>query len=499
MVTGTVLVGGAALGVVEASSQSQFGLQLPTKVTVLIFSFLDMLSLLNCMQVCRHWYSQITSERRLWEGWFHIRYGIPPEFLEGVVQACGESVQQAVRSMQRYVSLLIPRRVLGPPQHILAHGHQLNRCSVITNLGSKHILVQMQAPQVRRDGFVVMRRDHTKSLHLTSTYSEWVWNTHFKVIAFSPWADFMVISSLKSRVVQGTTFVSYYWVSMGGAILALAPVPKVPREADRAMCSHCGTVVHVILDPTAIGVQPPVIVVHGGKSIISGPACLSGPLHPIVVDGTEVYLTAAGECGSPGGSCCQLHFLYILGAKECASSEAGASLHLWKYAIPSQDELPEELQLVQISPPIMFDLPFCSSYITANETLLCVMTRSLSTVCLVRLSDLTCSTVQLNVSDDCPKKDPLVFMLPFKKVGAIGCLFSVFEVHEHDGDSLELGLQVVSTHSGKAISFVPKVREPSSGFYLINFDILDGDISAILAGSRSFILSPIIIDTTTYT
>ena len=474
----------------EAASQG--GLQVPTEVMVTIFSFLDKLSLLSCMQVCRYWYSQITSTRRLWAAWFLSRYGIPPEVLERVVQACDGSVQQAIRSMQRYISLLIPRHLLGLPQHIITNGypyiHQLDRCGEITNLGSEHILVQLP-----REGFTVMRRDHTKILSVTDTGHDWLWNTHFKVVAFSPWADFMVISSLKSRVVQGTKFVSYYWVSAGGAILALAPVPKISRRADRAMCSRCGVVVHVLLDSAVPGIKSPVAMVHGGKSTISGPTFLSECLRPIdfALFGTEVYVTAAGGHGTPGGNCCQLHFMYILGTKECASSESGGSLHLWKYVIPSEAELPEELQLMQVSPPIMLDLPFCPSYITANESLLCVMTRSLSTVCLVRLSDLTCTVVELNVSEDCPKMDPLVYMLPFKRVGAVGCLFSIFEVHEHDRGSQELGLQLVSTHSGKAISFVPNPEWEPGGFYLINFDLLDGDISAIVAGTHSFLLSPV--------
>ena len=478
----------------EGASKSLHVLHVPTEAMVTIFTLLDKLSLLSCMQVCRYWYCQIMSERRLWAVWLLSEYGIPPEVLERVVQACGGSVQQAVRAMQRYISLLIPRRVLGPTQHIVTRGypyiHDLGGSGVIANIGSKHMLVQIPGK-----GFTVMRRDHTKILCVSDTCHDWVWNTHFKVVVYSPWAEFMVISSLKTKVVQGTKFVSYYWVSAGGSILALAPVPKASRRAETAMCSHCGLVVHVVLDPTEAGMRSPVVVVHGGQSTISGPTFLSECLRQVefAVFGTEVFLTADGAYGTPGGNCCQVHYMYILGTMECANSESGGSLHLWKYVISSETELPEELQLMLVSPPIMLDLPFCPSHIAADESLLCVVTRSLSTVCLVHLSDLTCTVVELNVSADCLKRNPLVYMLPFRSVGAVGSLFSIFEVHEHCHGSHELGLQLVSTHTGKAISFVPEPECMPGGFYLISYDLLDGDVSAIVAGTHSCILTPVYI------
>ena len=144
-----------------------------------------------------------------------------------------------------------------------------------------------------------------------------------------------------------------------------------------------------------------------------------------------------------------------------------------------------------VSQPIMLDLPFCPSHITADESLLCVITRSLCTVCLVQLSDLTCTVVELNVSADCLKRNPLVYMLPFRSVGTVGSLFSIFDVHEHRHGSQELGLQLVSTHTGKAISFVPEPECMPGGLYLINYDLLEGDVAAIVAGTHSCILTPV--------
>ena len=206
---------------------------------------------------------------------------------------------------------------------------------MIANLGSKHVLVQMP-----RERFAVMRRDHTKVLSVTDRGHDWLWNTHFMVVAYSPWADFMVISSLKSNPVQGMKFVTHYWVSAGGSILALTPVPKVTRRAEKAMCAHCGAVVHVVVLEPSPGVTSPVVLIHGGKSKISGPTSLSEHLREIEFSafGTEMFLTAAGEYGTPQGNCCQVHYMYILGSKECASSESGGSLHLWKYVIPRNRE-----------------------------------------------------------------------------------------------------------------------------------------------------------------
>ena len=104
-----------------------------------------------------------------------------------------------------------------------------------------------------------------------------------------------------------------------------------------------------------------------------------------------------------------------------------------------ETELPAELQLMLVSQSITLDLPFCPSHITADESLLCVITRSLCTVCLVQLSDLTCTVVEPNVSADCLKRNPLVYMLPFRSVGTVGSLFSIFDVHEHRHGSQSRG------------------------------------------------------------
>ena len=236
----------------------------------MVFSYLEVVSLARCMRVCRKWCRVLGTEKSLWVERFG-EYGIAPSQVERVVQSCGGSWQQAVRSILRPVGALATNRMFGPEQVICipaslepvifpSQGRYRLRP---VHLGSDSVLLLSEKmysnPSARvvyqsciPVGIAKLQGDPQKALEVALTKSVLSWNIQNpRVFAHCPWGNSFVLSDVaqlltpksSSHAVPDATKKLVWFSSDGEHIGESEGLDIFSDDLKISICSKCGTVI----------------------------------------------------------------------------------------------------------------------------------------------------------------------------------------------------------------------------------------------------------------
>ena len=236
----------------------------------MVFSYLEVVSLARCMRVCRQWCRVLGTEKSLWVERFG-EYGIAPSQVERVVQSCGGSWQQAVRSILRPVGALATNRMFGPEQVICipaslepvifpSQGRYRLRP---VHLGSDSVLLLSEKiysnPSARvvyqsciPVGIAKLQGDLEKAPEVALTKSVLSWNIQNpRVFAHCPWGNSFVLSDVaqlltpksSSHAVPDATKKLVWFSSDGEHIGESEGLDIFSDDLKISICSKCGTVI----------------------------------------------------------------------------------------------------------------------------------------------------------------------------------------------------------------------------------------------------------------
>ena len=334
---------------------------LPLELALLVFSYLEVVSLARCMRVCRQWCRVLATEKSLWVEQFG-EFGVTPSQVEGVVQSCGGSLQRAVRSILRPVGALVTNRMFGPEQVICipaalepiifpVQGKYRLR-PVHLSSDSVLLLSEMMysSPNVRvvyqsciPVGMARLQCDPQKAQEVALTKSVFDWNVkNPRVFAHCPWGNSFVLSDVAQMVTPKSSshavpdvIKKLVWLSCEGEQIGESEQLDIfSDDLKIAICSKCGTVIacREVQTEEEDGCIRSLgrFVFHPSKKIwtkteenweLPSDLQLKGRLK-------SVFIRGEGVCRSPGegGIPCQSHMVIL-----CSKHEDNAFDHRTHY------------------------------------------------------------------------------------------------------------------------------------------------------------------------
>ena len=365
---------------------------LPLEIALLVFSFLDVVSLARCMRVCIQWRRVLVMEKSLWveQLW---EFGITHSQVERVIQSCSNSVQRAVQSILRPVGALATNQMFGPEQVICIPAalesvifpvKDMYRLRPV-HLGSDSILLLSEmmysGPTARvvyqsciPVGKVKLQRDPRKALEITlaKTVLDWdMWNP--RVFAHCPWGNSLVLSDVAQMVSPKSpshavpeTVRKLVWLSCEGERIGESEQLNIfSDDLKIAICSNCETVVACREMQTEEEDgrirQLSRFVFHPSKKIWTETEQIWELPSDLQLKGLlkAVFIRGEGKCGSPGerGVPCQSHKVILCSKHEESAIDIQFTLtHYMDICVcdfvttPEQtDALVENYRMTQVS------------------------------------------------------------------------------------------------------------------------------------------------------
>ena len=365
---------------------------LPLEIALLVFSFLDVVSLARCMRVCIQWRRVLVTEKSLWVEQFG-EFGITHSQVERVIQSCSNSVQRAVQSILRPVGALATNQMFGPEQVICIPAalesvifpvKDMYRLRPV-HLGSDSVLLLSEmmysGPTARvvyqsciPVGIAKLQRDPRKAQEITLAKTVFDWDMRNpRVFAHCPWGNSLVLSDVAQMVSPKSpshavpdTVRKLVWLSCEGERIGESEQLNIfSDDLKIGICSNCGTVVACREMQTEEEDgrirQLSRFVFHPSKKIWTETEQIWELPSDLQLKGLlkAVFIRGEGKCGSPGerGVPCQSHKVILCSKHEESAIDIQFTLtHYMDICVcdfvttPEQtDTLVENYRMTQVS------------------------------------------------------------------------------------------------------------------------------------------------------